>query len=211
MMISCARLAWLPLVALLAAAPALAQPAAVPSRELAPAELVGQLRQGGLIIFFRHTATDFGENDTRMKGYADCGGQRNLVEKGRDDARKIGIAIRALRIPLGRVVSSPFCRTIETAQLAFGRTDIETDVRYAKPGEKGAERYAPLRAMLEKRPERADTNTVIVGHGTPFYALTQIRLAEGDIAVLRPLGTQFEVMGRIRPDDWAALRAAAGR
>jgi broad specificity phosphatase PhoE len=211
-MISCASVrSWLvaALMALLTAAPPPAQSAAVPSRELTPAQLVAQLRQGGLTLFLRHTATDFSENDSRMKNDRDCGGQRNLVDKGRDDARKIGIAIRALRIPVGRVVSSPFCRTIETAELAFGRAEIATEVRYAKPGEQGAARYAPLREMLETRPERA--NTIIVGHGTPFYTLTQVRLAEGEIAVLRPLGTGFEIMGRIKPDDWSALRAGAGR
>jgi phosphohistidine phosphatase SixA len=209
-MTRCARLPWLvATVAVLLAATAVAQPAVVRSWDLPPEQLLPRLRQGGHIIFWRHTATDFGENDARMKGYRDCGGQRNLVEKGRDDARKIGIAMRALAIPVGRVVSSPFCRTIETAELAFGRAEVVTDVRYAKPGEKGAERYAPLREMLGTRPAQA--NTVVVGHGTPFYALTQVRLAEGEIAVLRPLGGSFEILGRIAPDDWAALRAAATR
>ena len=197
-----------PLAALLAAA-AIAQTAVPPSLDLPPAQLLEELRQGGRVIFLRHTATDFGDNDARMKGYRDCGGQRNLVEKGREDARRIGIAIRALAIPVGRVVSSPYCRTMETAELAFGRSEVATEVRYAKAGETGAERYAPLRELLGTRPEQS--NTVVVGHGAPFYALTQLRLAEGEVAVLRPLGHTFEIAGRIKPDDWAALRAAAGR
>jgi phosphohistidine phosphatase SixA len=196
------------LLALVTAGAALAQDAAR-APELPAAQLLAALRAGGNIIFMRHAATDFGENDSRMKSYGDCGGQRNLVDKGRDDARKIGIAIRALAIPIGRVLSSPFCRTVETAELAFGRSEQMNEVRYGTTAE-GPERYAPLRQLLGTRPAQG-SNTVVVGHGTPFYALTRVRLAEGEIAVLRPLGHQFEVMGRIKPEDWAALRAAAGR
>jgi broad specificity phosphatase PhoE len=195
------------LSALALAAAALAQ-SDPPTQDLPPARLVAELRDGGRVMFLRHAATDFGENDSRMKGFKDCGGQRNLVDKGRDDARKIGIAIRALGIPIGRVLSSPYCRTIETAELAFGRSEQVDEVRYGSTAE-GAERYAALRELLGARPEQG--NTVIVGHGTPFYALTRVRLAEGEMAVLRPLGGQFEVMGRIKPGDWAALRAGAGR
>jgi phosphohistidine phosphatase SixA len=193
----------------LAAAASLAQTAFPPSHDLPPGQLLEELRGGGRVIFLRHTATDFGDNDSRMKSYRDCGGQRNLVEKGREDARRIGIAIRALAIPVGRVVASPYCRTIETAELAFGRSEVATEVRYAKAGESGAERYAPLRELLGTRP--AQSNTVVVGHGAPFYALTQLRLAEGEIAVLRPLGHTFEIAGRIKPEDWPALRAAGRR
>jgi phosphohistidine phosphatase SixA len=200
---------WGPSVALLlAAGSAAAQPATVPSRDMPAAQLAADLRKGGYVIFFRHAATDFAENDARMKGYSDCGGQRNLTDKGRDDARKIGIAMRALRIPIGRVLSSPYCRAIETAELAFGRAEQVNEVRYGSTAE-GPERYAALRELLAAVPERA--NTVIVGHGTPFYALTRVRLAEGEIAVLRPLGNRFEILGRIRPDGWAAVRAETGR
>lgn len=198
----------IPLAALLAAA-ALAQTVAVPSWDLPPAELLPELQRGGHIIFWRHPATDFGDNDSRMKSYRDCGGQRNLVDRGRQDARSIGIAMRALAIPIGRVLSSPYCRTIETAELAFGHSEVVTEARYAKAGESGAEGNAQLRELLGARPEQS--NTVVVGHGAPFYVLTQLRLAEGEIAVLRPLGHTFEILGRIKPEDWAALRAAARR
>jgi phosphohistidine phosphatase SixA len=194
------------LAALAAAGPALAQPQSVPSQELPALQLLAELRGGGRIIYFRHAATDFGENDSHMKSYEDCAGQRNLVDKGRDDARKIGIAIRALGIPLGRVVASPFCRTVETAELAFGRAEKWDEAKYGS----AADQYAELRKLLGTRPAKA--NTVIVGHGNPFYTITGgVRIAEGEVAVVRPLNGRFEIAGRIKPEDWAALRAAAGR
>ena len=57
------------------------------------------------------------------------------------------------------------------------------------------------------QPEKA--NTVVVGHGNPFYSITAVRLAEGEIAVLRPLKGRFEISGRIKPEDWTALRSGA--
>ena len=77
----------------------------------------------------RHTSTDFGQNDARMTGYEDCRLQRNLTDQGREDARAISRAISALRIPIGDVLSSPFCRTMETGRLMFGRATATVAVR----------------------------------------------------------------------------------
>jgi phosphohistidine phosphatase SixA len=200
------RLSISALAAALIAGAALAQPAQ--PQEASPAQLVAELRAGGRVIFVRHAATDFSENDSRMTGFDDCAHQRNLVDKGRDDARRIGIAVRALAIPIGNVMASPYCRTVETAELAFGHVQKMNEARYAGAAA-SAERYADLRALLGTRPPKG--NTVIVGHGTPFYALTAVRLAEGETAVIRPLDGGFQVVGRIKPDGWAALRTAAGR
>src|SRR3990172_5990252 len=124
------------LAALLLAPPAFAQsPAAaperssVPARTIPPAELLATLRQGGYILYFRHAGTDFSQNDKNMKSYEDCANQRNLTDKGRNDARAIGAAIRELRIPVGRVMASPLCRTVETAELVFGRAEKMPEVR----------------------------------------------------------------------------------
>ena len=197
----------LSLLALVIAPAALAQQGGEPARELPALQLVDEMRAGGRVLFLRHAATDFTENDSRMAGFEDCAHQRNLVDKGRDDARKIGIAIRALGIPIGRVMASPYCRTVETAELAFGRAEKMNEARYAT-GE-GAERYADLRTQLGTRPAKG--NSVIVGHGTPFYALTGVRLVEGEVAVIQPLDGRFEILGRIKPDAWGALRNAARR
>src|SRR5262249_17311460 len=81
--------------------------------------IVGKLREGGLVLYMRHTSTDFSQNDAAMTTYADCAHQRNLTEKGRDEAREIGAHLKRLAIPVGQVLASPFCRTMETARLAL--------------------------------------------------------------------------------------------
>src|SRR5215470_6602783 len=120
-------------LALLAATPALAQDApprsALPAREPGAQELLAALRHGGFVLYFRHAATDFSQNDEKMKRFEDCADQRNLVDQGRADARAAGAAIRELKIPVERVLASPFCRTVETAQLLFGRVEKMQEVR----------------------------------------------------------------------------------
>src|SRR5438105_4912691 len=115
--------------ALCAFVPAWLSAAEPPAETLSGAKLLAALKDGGLILYFRHTSTDFGQNDDQMSGYEDCARQRNLTEKGREEARQIGAAIRRLGIPVGEVLASPFCRTRETAQLMFGRATVSPAVR----------------------------------------------------------------------------------
>ncbi len=203
------------LAALLLWAPASSQTAepqrsSLPSRELPSAELLAELRKGGYVLYFRHAATDFTQNDERMKSYEDCANQRNLIDKGRSDARAIGAAIRELRIPVERVLASPFCRTVETAQLFFGRVEKMQEVRGGPSAPAGSERYAALRKILAT-PVRAGSNLAVVSHGNPFYSVAgPPYLAEGEAAVIRPLGADFQVIARIRIDSWDGLRNAAG-
>jgi phosphohistidine phosphatase SixA len=202
------------LAALLLGAPAGSQTAepqrsSIPSRDLPPAELLAELLKGGYILYFRHAATDFSQNDERMKSYEDCANQRNLIERGRSDARAAAAAIRRLGIPVERVLASPFCRTVETAQLLFGRAEKMQEVRGGPSAPADAERYAALRRILAT-PISAGANLAVVSHGNPFYSVAgPPYLVEGEAAVIRPLGADFQIIARIRVDRWDALAGAA--
>ena len=190
----------------LAAFAATAADTASAGRTLAGKQLLGALRQGGYVLYFRHTATDFSQNDDRMTGYEDCARQRNLTDEGRADARAIGTAIRSLGIPIGEVLASPFCRTRETAELIFGRYTVSPAVR-GGPAAAEAGRYADLRLLLS-RPTPANANIAIASHGNPFVAVVGgPYLAEGEAAVIEPLGNSwFRVVARIRKGEWTALK-----
>jgi phosphohistidine phosphatase SixA len=182
--------------------------AEIAATPLAGKDLLAALRRGGYVIYFRHAATDFGQNDNRMSGYEDCATQRNLSDGGRDEARAIGAQLEALAIPVERVLASPFCRTMETARLIFGRAESSTAVRGGPASaEKG--RYADLVALLST-PLPHGTNLAIVSHGNPFRAVTDASyLAEGEAAIVEPLGSErFRVVARVRKDEWAALAGA---
>jgi phosphohistidine phosphatase SixA len=176
--------------------------------EAAPAEthLLDALRSGGYVLYFRHTATDFGQNDEKMTGYEDCANQRNLTDAGRADARAIGAAIRSLGIPVGEVLASPFCRTRETAELIFGRYTVSPAVR-GGPASAEAGRYADLKLLLA-RPTPAKVNIAIASHGNPFVAVVGTPyLAEGEAAVIEPMGSAgFRVVARIKKDEWMGLK-----
>ena len=189
-----------------AALPAIA--AESPPESLSGAALLQALRGGGLILYFRHTSTDFGQNDDAMSGYEDCARQRNLTDRGRDEARRIGDAIKRLDIPIGDVLASPFCRTRETAQLIFGRATVAPAVRGGPARPDSDDRYAELRKLLSTPPSRG-TNRAIASHGNPFHAVTDTPyLSEGEAAVIRPLGALgFRIVARIPKDGWDALTA----
>ena len=188
-----------------AALPAIAEDA--PEILTGPA-LAQALKSGGLILYFRHASTDFGQSDDAMSGYEDCARQRNLTDRGREEARRIGAAITRMGIPIGDVLASPFCRTRETAQLIFGRATVATAVRGGPAVPETADRYTELRKLLST-PPRAGTNLAIASHGNPFQALAHTTyLAEGEAAVIRPLGGQeFRIVARIPKDGWDALAA----
>ena len=86
-------------------------------------DLIARLRQGGHVIFIRHAATEPTQDDPRPD-LADPRTQRNLSDDGREQARQLGRAIRRLGIPVGTVLASPYARTRETAELAFGRDRV---------------------------------------------------------------------------------------
>ncbi len=180
--------------------------AEAPTALLSGPALVAALRGGGLILYVRHTSTDFGQNDDQMSGYEDCARQRNLTDRGRVEARQIGEAIKRLAIPIGDVLASPFCRTLETARLIFGRATASPAVRGGPAQPESAERYANLRKLLSTPPP-AGVDLAIVSHGNPFAAVAGTPyLAEGEMAVIRPQsGSGFVVIARIPKDVWAAL------
>jgi len=183
--------------ALLLAGSASAQPPADSAQP--PADLVSRLQEGGYVLYLRHASTDFSQNDSRMTSFEDCASQRNLTDRGRDEARAIGEHVKRLKIPIGEVLASPFCRTMETARLAFGTATATREVR---GGPVEATRYESLRRLLST-PVPKGTNRVISSHGNPFYALAgPPYLAEGEIAVVKPESDRFSVIARIRLSDW---------
>src|SRR3712207_523458 len=80
-------------------------------------ELLDRLRRGGLVMLMRHARTEPGTGDPPGFRHDDCSTQRNLDATGRAQARAIGERLRAERVPLGRVLTSRWCRCRETAEL----------------------------------------------------------------------------------------------
>src|SRR5438552_9122191 len=82
-----------------------------------PAELLSELKKGGYILFIRHPKTNPDQADTDPLNLENVKAQRQLSDEGRQQAKMLGEAFRALKLPIERVVSSKFYRAQEAAKL----------------------------------------------------------------------------------------------
>jgi phosphohistidine phosphatase SixA len=171
--------------------------------------LAGALQRGGLVLAIRHAATDFSKPDQDRVVLSDCRTQRNLSAQGRADARQIGRGVRRLKLRIGAVLSSPFCRTKETARLAFGRfaeSRALLNTIVAEHDARWRRQIRSARRLLGTKPTRG-TLTVLVTHGSVVGDTTGHTLEEGEALVFRPLGSsRFRLLGRILAAEWRTLR-----
>lgn len=86
-------------------------------------DLPARLREGGVVLAFRHALAP-GTFDPPEFRVGDCGTQRNLSDEGRAQARRIGERFAAWGLAPAAVRSSPWCRCIDTARLAFGSAEV---------------------------------------------------------------------------------------
>jgi broad specificity phosphatase PhoE len=177
--------------------------------------LLESLRKGGFNIYFRHAATDWSQNDQVSKPgdwtSCDSGKMRQLSAAGRKTAGIVGEAIRALQIPIGQVLASPYCRTVETASnLKLGPVEKTTDIMNMRVAEYfGGKSAIAARTQrrLSMRPQ-AKTNTVLVAHGNVLVTATDVYPQEAEAIVFRPEGNgKWTFMARISPQEWARLAA----
>lgn len=80
------------------------------------------LRSGGVVLAMRHALAP-GTFDPPEFKLGECGTQRNLNDEGRAQARGIGAWFEARALKPARVRSSPWCRCVDTATLAFGAAE----------------------------------------------------------------------------------------
>ena len=142
------------------------------------------LKGGGQVVLIRHTITTPGVGDPPGMRLEDCSTQRNLTDAGRRHARRIGEEFRARGIPVARVVSSPWCRCLETARLAFDKeAEVSTALSnlFGRP-ENRETQLREMRAMVATKPSGG--NLVLVTHGSTIAALTGISPDTGEMVVL---------------------------
>lgn len=130
-----------------------------------------RLQSGRNVILMRHAATVPGIGDPPGFKLGECSTQRNLSDAGRAQAGRIGAAFRQHRIPLGSVLSSRWCRCIDTAQLAFGRVEpvAMLDSMFNDDDVARRRKRDALRAYLAQRKEAG--NLVLVTHDVNIRAL----------------------------------------
>jgi len=167
-------------------------------------QLVDDIQSGGYVLYVRHAATDHSQKDSNRNDLSDCSSQRNLSSKGREDATRIGKAIKKLHIPIKHVSSSPYCRAKETAQLMFNSVLIDKNLQFSisKNSAESKRLGAYLKkAMLAATPDKS--NVVFVGHTSNLKdGLAVWPKPEGVMVVFKPSKQGMLFKGMIKPSDW---------
>lgn len=181
------------------------------------------IQNGGYILYLRHGEATIGQDQPELN-FSDCGTQRNLSEFARNQARAIGNMFSKYMIPIRYpVMSSPYCRTRETAEIMFGQQNVVIMPLLASIGklqeedfpiEKKQKILADLSKIFETPPAYG-TNTVIVAHSFPK------NIALGEIpnmgtVVIKPKGKGhgYEIVSRINFEDfikWTNNSASGSR
>ena len=159
--------------------------------------LWGRLAGGAQVVLIRHAVTTPGVGDPAGFVLDDCATQRGLTEAGREEARRLGRAFRTRAVPVAQVLSSPWCRCLETARLAFGTAEVWEPLRslFAERTRQ-AERTEAFRA-LAGRP-REGGNTILVTHGANILAWVGVSPAPAEMVIVTPEGGgRFTVAGRL--------------
>lgn len=147
------------------------------------AALWRRLQAGGHVVLIRHAATVPGVGDPANFKLGACATQRNLSDAGREDARRIGAAFRERAVPVSQVLSSRWCRCVDTAQLAFGRVRPEPMVDSMFNDDEAARqvKVRALRAYLAAH--REPGNLVLVTHDINIRVLVDESLSQGEMVV----------------------------
>jgi phosphohistidine phosphatase SixA len=148
-----------------------------------------KIMEGGYILHFRHAERDkwidvqiydslesdvhnngkngtrFAENDYFSK--AVCLNDRGLVQ-----ARAIGEHLSNIKFPIGFVISSPSCRSRQTANLSFGGYDeLNRILVHAGPyNENKKKRISKLKKLYMNLPIHSGTNTIVSAHNNVVHS-----------------------------------------
>jgi phosphohistidine phosphatase SixA len=183
----------------------------------AQADWLDDVRQGGHVIVIRHGATYSNQADTDPLNIKNVAAQRQLNDQGRALAKMTGESMRAMKIPVGAVVTSMFQRAVETGTLlGFGDVTSTPDVSegglVVSPDENT--RRAQALRKLAGTPPPAGNNVVIVSHKPNImdaFGKDWFDVREGEASVFKPDGQGgYKPVVRIPASEWSAL-VKAGR
>jgi broad specificity phosphatase PhoE len=163
-----------------------------------PAALWPELQAGGVGILLRHAQTEAGIGDPPGFRIGDCATQRNLSDDGRRQARRIGAALATRTVRIDQVLSSQWCRCLETARLAFPKGTVEPYPAlnsFFGDGSTEAQQTREVAARIAAI--RAPANVVFVTHQVNILALAGIAVGSGEAVLVRSAGGSVQTLGRL--------------
>ena len=160
--------------------------------------LIAQMKSGGHFLMIRHAQAP-GSGDPENFKIGDCSTQRNLDDRGRDQARAIGDWLRRGGIKKARIYSSQWCRCLDTANLMnLGPVTPLPALNsfYDRPQDREPN-LRELRLFLSKQKSH-DELLILVTHFVTISAISGKAVSSGEGVVLRmeEKGT-YEFVGTI--------------
>lgn len=152
-----------------------------------------QIKQGGYVLMVRNTTSPLTKvASPTSRGGCVAGNEPN--DNGHELAINLGRSVRDHAVPVARVLSSPACASVETAQLAFGRAQSWNEFE-AAPSE-NAWRQRALAGLATQVP--TNSNVVLVTDKATIHQLTNQSVRAGEILVLKAKGDELVVTGFVR-------------
>lgn len=162
------------------------------------AALLRELRAGAVVLM-RHSQTTPGVGDPPGWTLERCASQRNLAPVGIEHAQRVGRWFRAQRLRVDVVRNSPWCRTRDTARLAFERHDDWPALANIFEDRSGADaQAAAVRQYIDG--VQPGTLVVLVSHGSTIGHIVPGGggLASGEsVVVRRGAAGAPQVLGRL--------------
>ena len=177
----------------------------LPAVAVADDRLWELLRGGGQVVLWRHAQTAPGAGDPEGFRVDDCTTQRNLSPAGREQARRSGEVLRSRGVKIDAVLTSRWCRAIDTAQLGFGRYEIWDELNSTFHDRS---RQDAQTAAVRKRAAAfaGPGNLFLVGHGSNIVHATGAYPQQGGMVIVTPGGpNNFRVAGKLEAAQLLAV------
>jgi phosphohistidine phosphatase SixA len=152
----------------------------------------------GYVILMRHAEAP-GTGDPANFQLEDCSTQRNLSAAGRSQAAKIGQAFRDRVIPIATVLSSQWCRCLDTARLLDLGTvkPFPALNSFFQDSEREPRQTATVRQWIKTQSTQKGVS-ILVSHQVNITALTNIVPNSGELVVLHAAADgSIQIIGRI--------------
>ena len=160
-------------------------------------EIWEKLKNGGLVVLMRHTHTSVKDTKPLLRDPT-CVNERNLSEVGKKEATRIGNMFSTKGVLVSKVLTSPYCRTADTANIAFGSGQ---PVEFLTVLEALSQKQAD--ANTEQLTQKIGSysgrgNLILVTHAPNISAVSFENIEMGAFLVLQPMGGgEFEEIGII--------------
>lgn len=152
----------------------------------------------GYVVMMRHAEAP-GTGDPPNFKLGDCSTQRNLSASGRSQATELGQEFRRRKIRVIRVLSSQWCRCLETARLLnLGRVEPFSALNsfFQNRNSETKQTAATRQFIINNR--QTNGVTIMVTHQVNITALTGIVPRSGESVVLKANSTgNVNLIGRL--------------